>query len=100
MFFLIAKHLFLSDPSKQKDFFINDCEVVLNEDDIELPAFRKIFTKVTEKKNLSHQIQLFLSNYASDLMKMKPKERKAQTSLKMYRGDYHHGMHKIVQVKI
>ena len=68
-FLLIPKHLSLSDPSKQTDFLINDCEVVLNEDDIELPAFRKIFTKVKEKegkkgkrclkKMISHQIHLF-----------------------------------------
>jgi len=31
-FFLIAKHLSLSDPSKQNEFLFNDCEVVLNED--------------------------------------------------------------------
>ena len=67
MFLSIPKHLSLSDPSNQTDFLINDDEVVLNEDDIELPAFRKIFTKVKEeegkkgkrclKKIISHQIQ-------------------------------------------
>jgi len=52
-----------------------------------------------KEDNFSSNSICFLSNCASDLMKMKLKERIAQTS-HTYQGDYRHGMHTIIQMKI
>lgn len=50
----------MSDPSKLNDNLFNDCEVVLNEDEIELPAFRKIFTKRFEEDGVEGEKGLYI----------------------------------------